>query len=157
MYIDKYSSSTSDQGMTIVQADNILQKKFSSSTLDLRKSILLKGKVLPYNSTYDTSPFILYIDAIEGTSDYIIDAKIYGYRTAIGTNPNNYLIKENTLVTNEEMNATSAVIYNKIGSTEDRPSGAKIEEGFQYFDTSLSKYICWNGTTWTNLDGSTLT
>lgn len=156
VYIDKYSSSTSDQGMTIVQADNILQKKFSSSTLDLRKSISLKGKVLPYNSTYDTSPFILYIDAIEGTSDYIIDAKIYGYRTAIGTNPNNYLIKENTLVTNEEMNATSAVIYNKIGSTEDRPSGAKIEEGFQYFDTTLSKYICWNGSAWTNLDGTAL-
>ena len=41
-----------------------------------------------------------------------------------------------------------------IGTTANRPTG--VNAGFQYFDTSLSKYICWNGTTWTNLDGTTL-
>lgn len=41
-----------------------------------------------------------------------------------------------------------------IGTTANRPTG--VNAGFQYFDTSLSKYICWNGTTWTNLDGTAL-
>jgi parallel beta-helix repeat protein len=39
-------------------------------------------------------------------------------------------------------------------TTANRPTG--VNAGFQYFDTSLSKYICWNGTTWTNLDGTAL-
>lgn len=154
IYIDKYSSTASDQGMWITQADEFIQKKFSNSNLDLRESILLKGKVLPYNASFDTSPFILYIDAIDG-ADYIINARIQGYRTDIGTNSNNFIIKEDAILTSDELAATDARVYNKIGITNNRPLG--IEKGFEYYDTTLSKYICWNGTTWTNLDGSTLT
>ena len=40
------------------------------------------------------------------------------------------------------------------GNTANRPVTTKV--GFMYFDTQLSKYICWNGTTWVNLDGSAL-
>ena len=46
---------------------------------------------------------------------------------------------------------------NKYGATENRPiisSGSNI--GFQYFDTTLGKYICWSGTAWINLDGTSL-
>lgn len=42
-----------------------------------------------------------------------------------------------------------------IGTTANRPT--EVNAGFQYFDTSLSKYICWNGTAWVNLDGTPLT
>lgn len=28
--------------------------------------------------------------------------------------------------------------------------------GFQYFDSDLGKYICWNGTAWVNMDGTAL-
>lgn len=41
------------------------------------------------------------------------------------------------------------------GNTANRPTTTKV--GFMYFDTQLSKYICWNGTAWVNLDGTALT
>lgn len=44
---------------------------------------------------------------------------------------------------------------NKSGTTNQRPS-TYIDIGFQYFDTTLNKYICWNGTDWINLDGTNL-
>ena len=40
------------------------------------------------------------------------------------------------------------------GNTANRPVTTKV--GFMYFDTQLSKYICWNGTAWVNLDGTAL-
>lgn len=40
------------------------------------------------------------------------------------------------------------------GTTAQRPSSPEV--GFQYFDTTLGKYICYNGTAWVNMDGSAL-
>lgn len=40
------------------------------------------------------------------------------------------------------------------GTTDQRPTGVK--ESYQYYDTTLKKYIVWNGTEWTNMDGTTL-
>lgn len=42
------------------------------------------------------------------------------------------------------------------GGTINRPILDTGETGFQYYDTSLNKYIVWNGTEWTNMDGSSL-
>lgn len=42
------------------------------------------------------------------------------------------------------------------GGTINRPILDTDETGFQYYDTSLNKYIVWNGTEWTNMDGSSL-
>lgn len=45
----------------------------------------------------------------------------------------------------------------RIGTTSERPNiPSSTYPGFQYYDTSLSKYICWNGTAWVNLDGTAL-
>ena len=41
-----------------------------------------------------------------------------------------------------------------IGKTEHRPSDRGI--GNQFYDTTLKKYIVWNGTEWTNMDGTNL-
>lgn len=41
-----------------------------------------------------------------------------------------------------------------IGTTALRPTDANI--GYLYYDTTLKKYIVWNGTEWTNMDGSSL-
>jgi len=30
------------------------------------------------------------------------------------------------------------------------------DKGFEYYDTTLNKQIIWNGTEWTNLDGTSL-
>ena len=42
----------------------------------------------------------------------------------------------------------------KYGTTAQRPTG--VNEGYQYYDTTLKKYIIWNGTEWTNIDGTSL-
>lgn len=42
------------------------------------------------------------------------------------------------------------------GTTQYRPVLETGETGFLFFDTTLKKYIVWNGTEWTNMDGSSL-
>lgn len=42
------------------------------------------------------------------------------------------------------------------GTTQYRPILETGETGFLFFDTTLKKYIVWNGTEWTNMDGSSL-
>lgn len=45
--------------------------------------------------------------------------------------------------------------YISIGNTNQRPINVYI--GFKYYDKTISKVILWNGTTWTNVDGTALT
>ena len=40
------------------------------------------------------------------------------------------------------------------GSTNNRPTEAF--KGLEYYDTNLNKKILWNGTEWTNMDGTNL-
>lgn len=42
------------------------------------------------------------------------------------------------------------------GTTSERPTLTTIDDGFVYYDRTLLKLIIWNGTAWTNLDGTTL-
>ena len=42
------------------------------------------------------------------------------------------------------------------GTTQYRPVLETGETGFLFFDTTLKKYIVWNGTEWTNMDGTSL-
>lgn len=44
---------------------------------------------------------------------------------------------------------------NLFGDSNNRPTSNRI--GTMYFDTTLNKYICWNGIKWINLDGTALT
>lgn len=48
--------------------------------------------------------------------------------------------------------------YGRVkGSTDQRPSLTNTDAGFQFYDNVLKKTILWNGTAWTNLDGTVLT
>lgn len=42
------------------------------------------------------------------------------------------------------------------GTQAERPTISASGVGFQYYDTTLGKYICWNGTAWVNMDGTSL-
>ena len=46
------------------------------------------------------------------------------------------------------------IVCIKRGSTEERPF--YVEDDFVYYDTTLNKYIRWNGNIWVNLDGTEL-
>ncbi|WEU69859.1 hypothetical protein [Rudgehvirus jaberico] len=45
----------------------------------------------------------------------------------------------------------------KQGTTAERPAMNQNYIGATYYDTTLKKVILWNGTTWTNVDGTALT
>lgn len=42
------------------------------------------------------------------------------------------------------------------GDSTNRPSLTISDKGFEYYDTTLNKQIIWNGTEWTNIDGTSL-
>lgn len=83
--------------------------------------------------------------------------------------PNGYTY-DNTLSYATELQAGEQVVCNgrlytwdgsafkvpNSGTTAQRPSLASVDAGYQYYDKTLSKYICWSGSAWTNLDGSSL-
>lgn len=48
-------------------------------------------------------------------------------------------------------------LTSQVGLTNARPTLDADKIGYLYFDTSLNKYICWNGFKWINLDGTALT
>lgn len=47
--------------------------------------------------------------------------------------------------------------YRRKGLTSERSTLDSTDIGYQYYDTTLNKYICWNGNAWINMDGSALT
>lgn len=42
------------------------------------------------------------------------------------------------------------------GTSSERPNLTNLDEGFEYYDSTLKKKIFWNGSTWANLDGTEL-
>ncbi len=42
------------------------------------------------------------------------------------------------------------------GTTNNRPTLSKKDEGYEYYDTTLKKKILWNGINWVNVDGTAL-
>ena len=43
-----------------------------------------------------------------------------------------------------------------IGTSSERPNLTNLDEGFEYYDTTLKKKILWNGTAWVNIEGTEL-
>lgn len=50
--------------------------------------------------------------------------------------------------------AGGSVVTSRLLSGDARP--VKVPKGFTFFDNNLNKIICWNGTTWVNVDGTAL-
>lgn len=48
------------------------------------------------------------------------------------------------------------VWMNYKGYTSERPLLSLVDDGYPFYDRTLQKYICWNGTQWVNFDGSNL-
>lgn len=68
-------------------------------------------------------------------------------------------IEKNTVISgylsNNMRNIFKSALVKK-GTTSKRPSLTTTDEGFDYYDTTLKKKILWNGTEWTNIDGTNL-
>lgn len=62
----------------------------------------------------------------------------------------------NFKIYSQEASTVTVLQLNSIGATSDRPASTYKYIGFQYYDTTLNKYIMWNGTAWVNMDGTAL-
>lgn len=89
-------------------------------------------------------------DIVSGQSEFILS--INGIASASVTNTNVYVSIPRILRIGEFINYEEAL--NTVGETVKRPT--LIPVGFQYFDTTLSKPIYWNGTIWVDSNGESV-
>ena len=73
---------------------------------------------------------------------------------AIISNPNNCRYTINCI--DVKTNTIFWTFTNANGTSTQRPTLSSTNEGFEYYDSTLKKKILWNGTEWTNLDGTSL-
>lgn len=87
---------------------------------------------------------------------WIVENRINNYYIPLSDIDYDYFII-NSITNNDSkfIYAITCVEQNVIsGSTSSRPTDAF--NGLEYYDTTLNKKILWNGTTWVNIDGSSL-
>ncbi len=118
-------------------SENIIHK--ITNDYDLGHGIL----VLPANCTLDFQGGSFFNGTIVGSNTKVL---------TVGNPFNDTIIVLGTIY---DINGINILAITK-GTTDQRPVDTIISEGFQYYDSTLKKMILWNGTTWTNLDGSAL-
>lgn len=100
----------------------------------------------------DISKYIyLYLDNDTNNSGFVLklNEKTIYIQVLIGINNqfNNYKLKYYPYRKNLKLDR---------GQSKYRPKLNANDDGFEYYDTTLKKKIIWNGTEWTNIDGTTL-
>ena len=96
-----------------------------------------------------------YIDAMNG-EDSITDIE-NNYSIAYVSCDN--FIEKNTVIKgylSQTFKNTFKSAFEQKGITSKRPNLTTTDDGFEYYDTTLKKKILWNGTEWTNIDGTAL-
>lgn len=83
--------------------------------------------------------------------NFVLDNSSSGTNFSISNNANIGIITNDC-----SFNDYTLIIPIKIGTTEQRPTLQSINEGFEYYDSTLKKKILWNGSKWVNLDGTPL-
>lgn len=140
-YLVKYTKENNESKVLEIYKENNTIKVSSDTTVD-RKII-----------SYDLSKSKLYLyinnDIKNGGTIISLSGEIILIRDIIGINGrfDKFSI---------EYSPVRANLRLVKGNTADRPIISSDEEGFRYYDTTLKKYIVWNGTEWTNMDGTTL-
>lgn len=93
---------------------------------------------------------------IDGTGLTNLVSIIFDAFTVVATNITNYTDNIAYIEASPSYTIISNLIHSR-GNTADRPILGAKNYGTTYYDASLKKMILWNGTEWTNIDGSTLT
>ena len=140
-YLVKYTKENNESKVLEIYKENNTFKISSDTTVD-RKII-----------SYDLSKSTLYLyingDIKNGGTIISLSDKTIIIRDIVGINGrfDKFSI---------EYSPVRANLRLVKGNTADRPIISSDEEGFKYYDTTLKKYIVWNGTEWTNMDGTNL-
>lgn len=156
---DGYTVSLKDSTGTDYLYKNL---KNAISPLTLQIAYNKDGQVVTKNGNYNISLYESYDEGVKKKRGDILLTIPVNIGTVIvssmdeiknfGKNGIIYIYKEGTFTyVNNKIIQTSPIVCNST----DRPT-IGLFEGFEMYDTTLNKKIIWDGSTWVNIDGTSL-
>ena len=138
----EYTKENEDSKTIEIYKEGDTLKVSSDSTIDktLQNWDLKKSLYIYFNGKIEQGGLIIEKDS---------DGSNIKIRPVIGSQGRLHRIKIKYLPTRLNLRLQN-------GATTYRPVLETSETGFLFFDTTLKKYIVWNGTEWTNMDGTSL-
>lgn len=138
---------------------NSLHIKGYVATVGALPSTAVQGDIYGVGPTYDTSDTEhtnpIYQLYVKNSTGWVNNGRF----TSIAAGVVQELGNSETAVMSQKAvtNSLSSNYKNFRGTTDSRPTLTEDDSGFPFYDTTLKKYICWDGNVWTNFDGSALT
>lgn len=138
---------------------NSLHIKGYVATVGALPSTAVQGNIYGVGPTYDTSDTEhtnpIYQLYVKDSTGWVDNGKFTSIAAGVVQDTGN----SETVVMSQKAvtNSLSSNYKNFRGTTDSRPTLTEDDSGFPFYDTTLKKYICWDGNVWTNFDGSALT
>lgn len=138
---------------------NSLHIKGYVATVGTLPSTAVQGDIYGVGPTYDpsdtehTNP--IYQLYVKNSTGWVDNGKFTSIAAGVVQDTGN---SETAVMSQKAVtNSLSSNYKNFRGTTDSRPTLTEDDSGFPFYDTTLKKYICWDGNVWTNFDGSALT
>lgn len=138
---------------------NSLHIKGYVATVDALPSTAVQGDIYGVGPTYDpsdtehTNP--IYQLYVKDSTGWVDNGRFTSIAAGVVQDTGN---SETAVMSQKAVtNSLSSNYKNFRGTTDSRPTLTEDDLGFPFYDTTLKKYICWDGNVWTNFDGSALT
>lgn len=138
---------------------NSLHIKGYVATVGALPSTAVQGDIYGVGPTYDTSDTEhtnpIYQLYVKNSTGWVNNGRFTSISAGVVQDTGN---SETAVMSQKAVtNSLSSNYKNFRGTTDSRPTLTEDDSGFPFYDTTLKKYICWDGNVWTNFDGSALT
>lgn len=138
---------------------NSLHIKGYVATVGALPSTAVQGDIYGVGPTYDSSDTEhtnpIYQLYVKNSTGWVDNGKFTSIAAGVVQDTGN---SETAVMSQKAVtNSLSSNYKNFRGTTDSRPTLTEDDSGFPFYDTTLKKYICWDGNVWTNFDGSALT
>lgn len=138
---------------------NSLHIKGYAATVGALPSTAVQGDIYGVGPTYDPSDTAqtdpIYQLYVKDSTGWVDNGRFTSIAAGVVQDTGN---SETAVMSQKAVtNSLSSNYKNFRGTTDSRPTLTEDDLGFPFYDTTLKKYICWDGNVWTNFDGSALT
>lgn len=138
---------------------NSLHIKGYVATVDALPSSAVQGDIYGVGPTYDSSDTEhtnpIYQLYVKNSTGWVDNGKFTSIAAGVVQDTGN---SETAVMSQKAVTDSLSSNYKNFrGTTDSRPTLTEDDSGFPFYDTTLKKYICWDGNAWTNFDGSALT
>ena len=135
-----------------------LHIKGYAATVDALPSAAVQGDIYGVGPAYDagdtghTSP--VYQLYVKDSTGWVNNGRFTSIAAGVVQEPGN---SETAVMSQKAVTDSLGSNYRNFrGTTDSRPALTGDDAGFPFYDTTLNRYICWDGNAWTNFDGSAL-